>query len=84
VFVFLVWNRRLRPWVLGVGVAFHLCIDLFLDVGFFSYAMVLAYGAFLLPAAADRIVGRWDPDGVGGSARLDRTAAVVAPVEPAE
>ena len=27
-FFVLVWNRRLRPWVLGIGVAFHLGIDL--------------------------------------------------------
>lgn len=59
-FLFLVWNRRLRPWVLGVGVAFHLAIDLLLDVGFFSTALWIAYLAFLVPAAADRIVARFD------------------------
>jgi hypothetical protein len=39
----LVWNRRLRPWVLGIGVAFHLGIDVFLDVGFFSMAIWCCY-----------------------------------------
>jgi uncharacterized membrane protein YphA (DoxX/SURF4 family) len=82
-FVFLVWNRRLRPWVLWAGVAFHLTIDLAMHVGFFSYTMVLAYATFLWPATADRIVGRWDPAGVS-SADLGGAAAVVAAVEPAE
>jgi uncharacterized membrane protein YphA (DoxX/SURF4 family) len=53
-FVFLVWNLRLRPWVIGAGVAFHLGIDLFLDVGFFSWAVFVAYLAFLPPDTADR------------------------------
>jgi hypothetical protein len=57
-FVFLVWNRRLRPWVLGAGVLFHLGIDLWLDVGFFSWAMFAAYLAFLPPEVADRVVDR--------------------------
>lgn len=64
-FVLLVWNRRLRPWVLGAGVLFHLGIDVFLDVGYFSLAMWISYLAFVPPEVADRIVGRWDPDGVG-------------------
>lgn len=59
-FVFLVWNRHLRPWVLGVGVAFHLGIDIFLDVGCFSIAMWIAYLAFIVPAVADRVVRRVD------------------------
>src|SRR3546814_20818866 len=59
-FVIAVWNRRLRPWVLGIGVAFHLGIDLFLDIGFFSMAMWTAYLAFLFPAAAARVISRWD------------------------
>ncbi|MET0728411.1 MAG: HTTM domain-containing protein [Acidimicrobiales bacterium] len=63
-FAILVWNRRLRPWVLGIGVAFHLGIDLFLDIGFFSLAMWIAYLAFLDPDQADRIVARFDPGGV--------------------
>lgn len=57
-FLFLVWNRRLRPWVLGLGVAFHLGIDIFLDVGFFSIAMWIAYLAFIFPdrfGSADRV-----------------------------
>lgn len=67
-FLFLVWNRKLRPWVLGVGVAFHLGIDIVLDIGFFSMALWLSYVAFIFPDVADRIVGRWDPDGVKAAA----------------
>jgi hypothetical protein len=47
----LVWNRALRPWVLGLGVALHIGIDLTLRVGFFSYAIFVLYLAFLPPDA---------------------------------
>ncbi|MFL6206930.1 MAG: HTTM domain-containing protein [Acidimicrobiales bacterium] len=59
-FFALVWNRRLRPWVLGLGVALHLGIDVFLDIGFFSVAIFTAYLAFLPDDVAGRIVGRFD------------------------
>ena len=45
----LVWNRVLRPWVLGLGVILHVSIDLVLHVGFFSYAILVLYLAFLPP-----------------------------------
>jgi hypothetical protein len=48
----LVWNRRLRPWVLVAGAALHLGIDLTLRVGFFSWTMLVLYLTFLSPAAA--------------------------------
>jgi hypothetical protein len=63
-FLFLVWSRRLRPWVLGIGVAFHLAIDIVLDIGFFSAALWISYAAFIFPEVADRVVGKWDPKGV--------------------
>jgi hypothetical protein len=47
----LVWNRRLRPWVLGLGAVFHVGIDLTVRVGFFSYAMLVLYLAFIPPEA---------------------------------
>lgn len=74
-FLFLVWNRRLRPWVLWTGVAFHLGIDLFFDVGFFSWAMWIAYLAFLPPETADRVVA-WLRVRLGGpaAARASRGA----------
>ncbi len=48
----LVWNRTLRPWVLGLGFAMHVGIDLTIRVGFFSYGMFVLYLAFLSPAVA--------------------------------
>jgi hypothetical protein len=64
----LVWNRRLRPWVIGTGIAFHLGIDLFLDIGFFSLAIYLAYLAFLPDGVAERLLARVDKRGAAGSA----------------
>lgn len=54
----LVWNRRLRPWILGAGVCFHLMIDLALRAGFFSWAMLVCYLAFLPPETAARVIER--------------------------
>jgi predicted DCC family thiol-disulfide oxidoreductase YuxK len=48
----LVWNRVLRPWVLLAGVGLHLGIDLAVRVGFFSYAVLVAYIAFIPPETA--------------------------------
>jgi hypothetical protein len=45
----LVWKRKLRPWVLALGVGLHLGIDLALRVGFFSYGLFVLYLAFLPP-----------------------------------
>jgi hypothetical protein len=43
----LVWNRRLRPWVLAAGIALHLAIELTIKVGFFSWAVFVTYIAFV-------------------------------------
>jgi hypothetical protein len=56
VFGILVWNRVLRPWVLAVGVAFHLGIDLLLDVGFFSYAIIAVYVTWLPASRLEQLV----------------------------
>ena len=48
----LVWNRRLRPWVLSLGVLMHLGIDWSLRVGFFSLAVFVMYVAFIPPERA--------------------------------
>ncbi len=45
----LVWNRRLRPWVLGAGVVMHVVIMLSINVGFFTPAMFVLYLAFVPP-----------------------------------
>jgi hypothetical protein len=59
-FIVLVWPRRTRMWVLAAGVLFHLGIDVYLDIGFFSIAIYLAYLAFLPQDIAQRVVGRFD------------------------
>jgi hypothetical protein len=51
----LVWNRRLRPWLLGAGVAMHSMIMLTINVGFFSLAMFVLYVAFISPETAQRL-----------------------------
>ena len=48
----LIWNRRARPYAVVAGVALHLGIDYALEVGFFSYAMLILYLAFLPPETA--------------------------------
>jgi hypothetical protein len=50
----LVWNRAARPWVLAMGISMHVGIDLFILVGFFSFAMIVSYIAFIPPEAASR------------------------------
>jgi len=45
----LVWNRKLRPWVLLLGVSLHLGIEYSLRVGFYSLAILAAYLAFVPP-----------------------------------
>jgi hypothetical protein len=52
----LVWNRRARPWVLGLGVALHLSIEYSMRVGFFTAAMFVLYLAFVPPETASRVV----------------------------
>ena len=54
----LVWTRRLRPWVLLAGVALHLGIEYRLRVGFFSWAILVSYLAFVPPETAERLLGR--------------------------
>ena len=52
----LVWNRAARPWVMAAGVLMHLTIEYALVVGFFGFAMLVAYTAFLAPETAARLV----------------------------
>lgn len=71
----LIWNRRLRPYVIVVGLLLHLGIDLSIRVGFFSVAMFTLYLAFVDPKwAAERIhalMAAWDE-------RQDRREAALA------
>lgn len=52
----LVWNRRLRPWVLWIGVVMHLLIDYSILVGFFSFAILVAYIAFVPAETMSKVV----------------------------
>jgi len=52
----LVWNRRLRPWVIGAGVSMHLGIDWSLRVGFFTLAVFVMYLAFVPPERATAMI----------------------------
>jgi hypothetical protein len=52
----LIWIRRLRPWVLVLGVSLHLGIDSSIMVGFFSYAMLVSYLCFIPPETSTRFV----------------------------
>ncbi len=83
-FIVLVWPRRLRLWVLGAGVLLHLSIDLFLDIGFFSLAIFLAYLAFLPQDIAGPLVARFEA--LAGGSREDRGGrgawGAEAPPEP--
>lgn len=54
----LVWNKKLRPWVLAVGVGMHLSIDYSIRVGFFSYAIFVSYLAFVTPGAAEWVIAQ--------------------------
>jgi hypothetical protein len=51
-----VWFRRARPWVLALGVLFHLGIALLFEIGFFSYVMIASYLAFLPDRASLRLL----------------------------
>jgi hypothetical protein len=51
----LVWNRRARPWVLGLGVALHLGIEYSIRVGFFTLALLVLYLAFVPSDTAARV-----------------------------
>ncbi len=51
----LVWNRRLRPWVLASGVVMHTMIMITIAVGFFTLAVFVLYLAFVPPELVERL-----------------------------
>ncbi|MBV9350903.1 MAG: HTTM domain-containing protein [Mycobacterium sp.] len=51
----LVWNRRLRPWVLAAGVVMHTMIMITIAVGFFTLAVFVLYLAFVPPETVERL-----------------------------
>ena len=55
----LIWKRRLRPWVLASGVVLHLIIDIHIQIGIFSYAMLVLYLAWLSPETVAQLPDRF-------------------------
>jgi Vitamin K-dependent gamma-carboxylase len=51
----LVWNRRLRPWILLAGIVMHLFIFVGMAVGLFSLAMFVLYLAWVPPDVAEHL-----------------------------
>jgi vitamin K-dependent gamma-carboxylase-like protein len=76
----LVWNRKVRPWVLAAGVAMHLAIAINIMIGFFSMAMFVAYLSFVPPETMERVLA-WAADRLGASGER-RTRSPVAVTEP--
>jgi hypothetical protein len=54
----LVWNNRVRPWVLLAGVGMHVSIMLTMGVGFFAPAVFVLYLAFVPPERVRGLPGR--------------------------
>ena len=52
----LVWNRRLRPWVLLAGLSLHLGIEYSIRVGFYGFAIVSMYLLFVPEARMEAAV----------------------------
>ena len=46
----LIWNRKLRPWVLLAGLSLHLGIEYSIRVGFYGMAITSLYLLFVPPA----------------------------------
>ena len=45
-FPVLIWNRVLKPWMLGFGVALHVGISVMINIPFFGVLMMLSYIVF--------------------------------------
>lgn len=54
----LIWNRRLRPYVIFAGIALHLFIEVTFALGFFSMVMIASYISFVPEDAMERFLGR--------------------------
>ncbi|HYZ91271.1 MAG TPA: HTTM domain-containing protein [Actinomycetota bacterium] len=74
----LIWNRKLRPWVMLGGIALHGGIEIALKVGFFSYAMWVLYTVFIPEDTAEKLILK-----VRDRVRARLRRAPVAAPEPA-
>jgi hypothetical protein len=73
----LVWNRRLRPWVLLAGISLHLGIEYSIRVGFYGLAILSLYLIWLPPARAEAVL-LWFRDRFRRRAYPARSAARAA------
>lgn len=74
-FPFLIWWRRLNPYLLLCGALMHLGILVLMNVGPFSFVALAAYPLMLHPAVGQRLYARWQgrrqgASGAGDSAGL--------------
>ncbi|MGH8459066.1 MAG: HTTM domain-containing protein, partial [Nevskiales bacterium] len=58
-FPIFIWSRRLRPWLLAIGLALHLGIEFTLRAGPFSAAMLAGYVPFLSATGLRAWSARW-------------------------
>jgi hypothetical protein len=58
-FPFLVWFRRINPFVLVLGFCFHLGLLFLMDVGPFMFVAISAYPVLLHPEVARGLWERW-------------------------
>jgi vitamin K-dependent gamma-carboxylase-like protein len=75
----LVWNRKLRPWVLLGGISLHFGIDLTIRVGFFSLAMFTLYLVWVPAARAERVLAGAADTARRARSRLRRRPAAEVP-----
>jgi len=52
----LVWNRKLRPWVLLAGLSLHLGIEYSIRVGFYGLSIMALYLVWVPPERAEAIL----------------------------
>ena len=52
----LIWNRKVRPYVIALGIGMHLSIEYQIRVGFFAGGMLTGYLAFVPPERMNAVV----------------------------
>jgi hypothetical protein len=60
-FPVLIWLRKWRPWVLGLGLMLHVGIGMVVFIPFFAALMVVTYASFLTPEEARGLLQRANP-----------------------
>ena len=84
-FIFLVWRRGWRPFMLAVGVLFHYLTCVSLALFLFPWICVASYFAFLEESDFDRARGmlaRWRDQGAGFRAWVGRLFRPRVPTAP--